>query len=346
MERRVERWGIAVAMGAAVVMAGTVAMAATSGPVSSSLSGTTLNTKIWTVQNQDSDLSMTAHPGWLSIGTEEGPAGSMSTAKNVVLQPSNPNANWTISVETSLFNTQFGVNKTSFSGLGKDTGVLQSYQGAALYVWQSGSDWIRVQRQPSNCTLAVQFDPGTWGSSTGVTDANGQPVSSQAFSGATTPQAAQVACTQTDDPLWLRMSKVGDIYTGYYSTNGTTWVELQSYAFPALQASYVGVSANSGGESTSVVDFGFKDFAVTTAATSTTSSATSSTTSSVTSSSASATSSSSASKTSASTSTSTSTASSTVPKTGRGSLQVLLGALLVLVGGMGVQRLRSLPDRR
>ena len=208
-----------------------------------------INTKVWHVYQKDSQLSMTSHPGWLTITTEQGPASDLSSAKNIVLRATDPKASITASVQTTLFGLPYS--------------QLQDYQGSALYLWQDANHWIRMQWQPGNCLIAVQFDPGTWGQSTGITLPNGQPVSSQAFAGDDESSAAQkVGCDPADDPIWLRMTKVGSIYTGYYSVNGRTWTATQSFAFPSLQVNDVGFSANSGGPKDHPVAFGFRDFSL------------------------------------------------------------------------------------
>ena len=315
---------------AGAALAVTVALAAgattfaASGPVSSSLSKGTLNTSVWHVIGQDSNLSMTSHAGWMTILTQHLPVATYGTGlKDMVLQTVDPNGNWTISVETTYFGLKYG----------PAPGVSSNYQGGGIYVWQDNTDWIRTQRQALGCELSVQMDDGSWGKDTGITLGNGQPLPS----GAATANAAagstpyNVACNSKDDPLWLRLSKVGDVYTGYYSTDGTTWVELQSYAWPSLKANDVGLTANEGGNTFTPIPFGFKDFTVSPASTSAASTSSSSTAASKT-----------ASKT---TTTSSSSKTSSLPQTGASPLTMILGMLLVLAGGaITVRRIQIQRD--
>ena len=161
------KW-IGVALAATVTFAvGSAAFAASSGPVSSTLSKGTLNTSIWHVIGQDSNLSMTSNPGWLTIQTQHLPVATYGTGlKDMVLQPANPNGNWSISVETTYFNLKYG----------PPPGQPTNYQGGGIYIFQNNTDWIRVQRQALGCEVSVQMDDGTWGTQTGITLANGQPL--------------------------------------------------------------------------------------------------------------------------------------------------------------------------
>ena len=321
-------FGAALAVSMALA-AGTAVYAASSGPVSSSLSNGTLNTSIWHVIGQDSNLSMTAHPGWMTILTQHLPVATYGTGlKDMVLQPANPSGNWTISVETTYFGLSYG----------PPPGTSSNFQGGGIYVFQDNTHWVRVQRQALGCDLSVQMDDGTWGTQTGITYANGQAlpngtVTENAAAGST---AFSVACNSKDDPLWLRLTKVGDVYTGYYSTDGSTWVELQSFAWSSLQANYVGVTANEGGNTFTPVPFGFKDFTVGAATASATSSTASSTTSTTAKTSSSAAS---------SAKSSTSTSGSALPKTGESPLVALLGMFLVVVGTAATMAARARSAR-
>lgn len=307
-------FGVALAVSMALA-AGTAAYAASSGPVSSSLSKGTLNTSIWTVIGQDSNLSMTAHPGWMTILTQHLPVATYGTGlKDMVLQPTNPSSNWTVSVETTYFGLSYG----------PPPGTSSNYQGGGIYAFQDSTHWVRVQRQALGCDLAVQMDDGSWGSQTGITYANGGALPNGTATENAAPGSAafNVACNSKDDPLWLRLTKTGDVYTGYYSTNGSTWVQLQSFAWPSLQVKDVGLTANEGGNTFTPVPFGFKDFTVgaTTATAATTTSTTAKTSSST------------GSSAKSPTSTSASTSGSALPKTGESPLVALLGMLLIVVG--------------
>lgn len=310
--------GVAVAATVALA-AGTVAFAAASGPVSSTFSKGTLNSSIWHVIGQDANLSMTAHSGWLTIKTQTlGVANYGTGLKDMVLQSADPTANWTVSVETTYFGIKFG-----------PAGTLANYQGGGIYAFQDNTDWVRMQRQASNCTLALQADDGTWGSQTGITYGNGQtlPTNTVTENSASGTPAYTVACDNSADPLWLRLTKVGTVYTGYYSTDGSNWVQTESFAWPTLKPAYVGVTANEGGGTATPIDFGFKNFEATSATASGAASSASSSTPKATSSSAPA-------------STPAASGASSVPKTGASPLVAMLGLLLALAGGTAALGLR------
>ena len=48
-------------------------------------------------------------------------------------------------------------------------------------------------------------------------------------------------------PLWLKLTRAGDVYTSYYSTDGSTWTEITSQTVPGQAATQdVGMFVNSG----------------------------------------------------------------------------------------------------
>ena len=322
-----------------LLAAGQAAFAASSsGPYSSTLANGTLNTKIWTqVIGQDSQMSMTKNPGWMTIGTEYAPNAAFAAhLHNMVLQPVSSSANWTVSVEESFF----GATLTSITA--------PNFVQAGIYAWVSPTSWLRIIRQPAGCQLQVSWlSSGTVAQPT-VATTNGT-----------------VACDSQDDPLWLRLTKSGDTYTGYYSTNGTTWVETNSETMPSTFAPVdIGLNADQGGSQAPPTYIGFKDFTVlgqtgaspsatTSSATSSSSSSTapSSTSSSTASSSTASSSTSSASSSTAATTSSTTSSSggtggTTVPKTGSGPLPFVGGILLIAAGAWGLTRRRPRPDQQ
>ncbi len=306
----------AIGLTVGVLMAAGQVLAA-SGPQSSTLANDKLNTAIWTqVIGQNSGLSMIKPPGWLTISTEPAPVRSYATTlHNMVLQPVSPSANWTVSVETTLFGIKFG-----------PSGTLPNYQGGAVYAWQNAQDWVRMLREPSDCMLTI-----------------GSLINGTFTPGTTSSQAAATVCNNSADPLWLRLQKNGNVYTGYYSTDGKTWVSAGSATLSSLQPADIGLNANEGGGSAAPTYFGFKDFTVGTAATSGSgsTSAASSTTSSTTSSAASSTTSSTPSSSASSTSSSTTTTTSgSLPKTGTSPLEFVAGLVLMGIGAWQLRRTR------
>jgi LPXTG-motif cell wall-anchored protein len=290
-----------MAIGVAVV--GTLLLAtqvfAASLPQSSTLSKGTLNTSIWTqVLGQDSHLSLTKHAGWLSIGTEYSPNASYATTlHNMVLQPIASSANWTVSVETTMFGVKFGPT----------AGTLPNYVNGGIYAWQNATNWVRMLRQPSTCYIGLGWD-----------------INGKMTPGARTAVSAgalAASCNNADDPLWIRLTKQGDVYTGYYSTNGTTWYEADSTTAPTVSPAFIGLNANEGGTHIKPVDVGFKDFTASSAPTAPASST----------------------ATAPSQSQST-TSQASVPKTGMSIFTVLAGVLLVAIGSSLALRRRMPPS--
>lgn len=315
----------------AVLLIGHTASAASS-PQPDPFSETSLNTALWT-ETLGPTPSLTASPGWLTLSTVHAPVAQFATAPpNAVLQPVSSSSNWTVSVQATFFGKKF-----SPAGV-----ALPPYQGGGIIAWQNAANWVSVRWQPSTCIMDMQAVIG----GTFVINGTGNPT------------ADTVACTQSDDPLWLRLSKQGDTYTGYYSTNGSTWslVDL-STDDPAtstnmngtLAPTYVGVLASEGGTSATPNPMGFRDFSVGSGSVSATSTSTASATTTSHAASSSAESTSSATKTTTSTSAvatsstsqSSSSPSTKVPKTGTGRLLFVAGALITGLGALGTLTLRK-----
>ncbi len=314
--------------GGVLLAAGQAVFAASSGsgPYSSTLATGTLNTRIWTqVVGQDSQLSMTKNPGWMTIGTEYGPNAAWAQhLHNMVLQPVSSSANWTVSVEESFF----GATLTSIQP--------PNFVQAGIYAWVSPTSWLRIIRQPAGCQLQVSWLSSGTVAQPSVAATNGT-----------------VACASQDDPLWLRLTKSGNTYTGYYSTNGTTWVETNAETMPSTFAPVdIGLNADQGGSQAPPTDIGFKDFTVlgqtgaSPSATTSSSSTAASTTSSSTANSSTSSSNSSTAATTSSTTSGTIGGTTTVPKTGSGPLPFVGGILLIATGAWGLTRRRPRPGQQ
>ena len=318
------RWGVAaVALVVGVVVTVAPAVAA-SGPQSSSLTSGTLNTKIWTVLNPDGKLSMQGPPGWLTLPTETAPTASFQgKVHNIVVQPVSASANWTVSVQVTFYGQNLGTATSP---------VLPHFQGGSIIAWQNYSNWMRVLDQPSTCQIALQWlTNGQQGQGAGTATVNSTSL-------------AAVACNSQGYPLWLRLSKNGTTYNGYYSLNGSTWTVVGTET-DTLQVADVGLYAGQGGGTSPPTDMGFRDFTVGSGPVpgAGTAAASSSTTTSSTSSSASSTTStsnaSSSTATASSSTTSSSSSSGSVPKTGEGPMLPLAG-LALLLSGFGLARRR------
>ena len=289
------RRGISALALAGTLTAGALAFglgqaAAASGPVSSTFTKGTLNTSIWTVLSPDGNLSMTKNAGWLTLPTETAPTSSWATTvHNVVLQPVASSANWTVNVQVTWFGTSLGTPTAP---------ALPTYQEGSLIAWQNYTNWMRVLDQASTCTLALQWE---------INGSQSQGAGSASSVNETTLSAA--ACNSADYPMWLRLTKDGTTYSGYYSTNGSTWNLIGTAADTTLQVADTGVYAGQGGGTKTPTDVGFRDFTVGTGALSATGTTASTTSTAAT------TSSSTAATTTSSTSKATTASSSTAATT-------------------------------
>lgn len=184
MNRWQRSFGVAAAVIATLVFMATQASAAAM-PQPSTFANGTLNTSIWTtLLGQDSELSLTKHLGWMTIGTEYGPnAQYATTLHNMVLQPITPSNNWVVSIETTFFGLKFA-----------PAGTLPNYVGGGIYAWQGPTSWVRMLRQPSTCYLGLGWD------------LNGTLTTGPKAEVA--PQALAAVCNNNDDPLWIRLEKV------------------------------------------------------------------------------------------------------------------------------------------
>jgi beta-xylosidase len=93
----------------------------------------------------------------------------------------------------------------------------QNFQFAALQVYQDDDNYVQINRAYANGDT-VNFDLEVGGVITNV----------------------QVAVANTT--LYLRIAREGDTYTGYYSTNGSTWTQVGQHT-ASLTHPAVGVSA-------------------------------------------------------------------------------------------------------
>ena len=272
----------------------------------------------------DGKLSMQGPPGWLSLPTETAPTASFQgKVHNIVVQPVAASGNWTVSVQVTFYGQNLGTPTSP---------VLPHYQGGSIIAWQNDSNWMRVLDQPSTCQIGLQW----------LT--NGQQSQGAGTATVSNTSLAAVACNSQGYPLWLRLSKNGTTYNGYYSLNGSTWTVVGTET-DTLQVADVGLYAGQGGGTSPPTQMGFRDFTVgsgsvagtgTTAASSTTASSTSNSGSSTTSSS----SASSSTATTSSSTTSSSSSSGSVPKTGEGPMLPLAG-LALLLSGFGLARRRA-----
>lgn len=304
------RWRDAAALAVGVALVVGPVVSAASAPQADAFAGTSLNAQIWT-KTLGSAPSLTAHPGWLTLSTVHAPVAAFATTPpDAVLQPATASANWTVSVQMTFFGKKFNPMGVA----------LPTYQGGGIIAWQNASNWVHVRWQPSSCNFAMQA------------------VVADQFSLNQNSSASEntAACTQANDPLWLRLQKQGNTYTGSYSTNGNTWTVIaQPETESSVAPTYLGVMATEGGTNNPPNDVGFRDFSVgsgsvaagggTSTAPRTSASEPAHTTTST------------VAKTSTST---TGSAHGALPKTGGGPLPLLAGMVMTAFGVVLLQRKR------
>lgn len=173
---------------------------------------TTLNTSLWHWVNEDpSTWSLTSNPGYMTISPRAGDIyGTGSTdAKNILLQ--NAPGDWTI--ETKI---ECSIRPHA------------SYQQGGIIAYQNMDNYIKLdwEANGSNSTV-IQVCREVNGTAT-ATSVNGNVVGS-------------------NNTLWLRMVKSGDVYKAYYSTNGTDFAQVgTSYTlnFKNVQAGLIAINGS------------------------------------------------------------------------------------------------------
>ncbi|QOX61928.1 DUF1349 domain-containing protein [Anoxybacterium hadale] len=171
-----------------------------------------LNTSLWHWVNEDpSTWSLTSNPGYMTISPRAGDIyGSGSTdAKNILLQ--NAPGDWTI--ETKL---QCSVRPHA------------AYQQGGIIAYQDMDNYIKLDWESTSSTNTIIQVCREVGGSATSSNVNGSVVGS-------------------DNTLWLRMVKSGNVYTTYYSTNGTNFTQLgTSYTlnFKNVQAGLIAINGS------------------------------------------------------------------------------------------------------
>lgn len=151
-----------------------------------------LDTSLWYWVNEDpTTWSLTANPGYMTISPRAGDLYEGSTdAKNILLQDSP--GDWTI--ESKLI---FSIRPAT------------PYQQGGIIAYQDMDNYIKLEweAQNNNRTI-IQLLP----------EVGGTP----------SPTSIDGSVVGDDNTLWLRMVKRGNIYSAYYSINGTDFIQVGS----------------------------------------------------------------------------------------------------------------------
>ena len=173
---------------------------------------TALNSSIWHWVNEDpATWSLDSNPGYMTISPRAGDIyGTGSTnAKNILLQ--NAPGDWTI--ETKL---ECSVRPHA------------AYQQGGLIAYQDMDNYIKLDWEASNSSSTIiQVCREVNGSATS-NSVNGSVVGS-------------------DNALWLRMVKIGNNYTAFYSTDGTNYNQVGStytLNFNNVQAGLISINGS------------------------------------------------------------------------------------------------------
>jgi len=152
----------------------------------------TLNTALWQWYNEDpSTWSLTANPGYMTISPRAGDLYQSSTdARNILLQDAP--GDWTIE-------TKFICSVRPHV----------AYQQGGLIAFQDVDNYIKLEWEATSSTNTIIQVLREVNGSPSATSINGNVVGS-------------------DNTLWFRIVKSGNQYTCYYSTDGTTFIQVGS----------------------------------------------------------------------------------------------------------------------
>jgi regulation of enolase protein 1 (concanavalin A-like superfamily) len=92
------------------------------------------------------------------------------------------------------------------------------------------------------------FDPGSAQAFVLVSAAKGIAFQRRDAQGATSVNTAGSASTA---PHWVKLTRRGDTFTAYESTDGTNWTEIEADTIPMAQTIYVGLAVTSHNSSAS-----------------------------------------------------------------------------------------------
>lgn len=178
-----------------------------SGIVSDDFNAGSLNTALWTVVDPRGDATVSMTGSQLRIAIPAGTSHDVWTGENNAPRVLQPIPDDDLSVQAKF-----------------DTPMNGEYQLEGIMVLQDNGTFIRMDF---------------------VKDASSTRFFAASFAGGAPTIRADVAITQ-GAPLYLRVRRTGDTWTGSYSTNGTTWTTGVTFTF-ALTATAAGVFAGNAG---------------------------------------------------------------------------------------------------
>jgi regulation of enolase protein 1 (concanavalin A-like superfamily) len=182
-----------------------------------------LDTTLWYWVNEDPDTwSLTSNPGYMTISPRAGDIyGGSTDGKNILLQDAP--GDWTIETKVT-----------------SSIRPYSTYTQGGIIAYQDLDNYIKLDWEMNNSGLIIQACREVNGSAS-ATSVNGDVVGD-------------------DNTIWLRMVKSGNVYSTYYSVNGTDFVQVGSgytLDFTNVQA---GLIAINGAGTTTDVDMKFDYF--------------------------------------------------------------------------------------
>jgi regulation of enolase protein 1 (concanavalin A-like superfamily) len=134
--------------------------------------------------------------------------GESTDAKNILLQ--NAPGDWTIETKLVCSITPYA-----------------SYQQGGIIVYQDMNNYMKLDWESNNSTNIIQ---ACW-----------------EVDGADTATSVDGSVVGSDNTLWLRMVKEGNVYTSYYSTNGTDFTQVggeNTLNFSNVQAGLIAINGS------------------------------------------------------------------------------------------------------
>lgn len=160
----------------------------------------------WTFTDPDggSTISLTDNPGWLRI----------TTSANRDLVPAQFNSPRLSQQVTGDFTVETKIDATT----------VANDEGAGILVWIDQNDFIRLDRMSRTIGYPVQ-----------------QQVIMGGLSSGSLPPWTVVVLDPTVNPTYLKLEKIGATFTGWYSSDGTTWNTVGTATIPMADPVNVGI---------------------------------------------------------------------------------------------------------
>jgi regulation of enolase protein 1 (concanavalin A-like superfamily) len=138
----------------------------------------------------------------------------------------------TVTGGSDIYNAADQMRFTSMALVGDGTIVARVATQENTGTWAKAGVMIRESVAAGARNAFMLVSPG-----------NGTAFQSRAATGGATTQAGVVAGKVA--PYWLKLTRGGDVFTGFASADGVTWVQAGTATVPMAQQVYVGLAADS-----------------------------------------------------------------------------------------------------